>query len=520
MRIRSAVAALLAWAAAVAAAPARPAGELFVEGESCADHNFTTIGRDKAFEPCYGSAILQLQTTAPAPAGGYHATWRPSVPAAGWYEVLLAATRPEATANGLSPYSVAVGDCRPRDLAGCAVTDRYGPGDIFGWVSAGRYQLPAGPAPITVRCDKRRSSDQAYLCYVDALCLRRVPPPTSTASWLAAGELTAELTLARPALLPQLAVLCDGDFSATLNGELAAQGSGAARWTLVDVRERLKVGRNTLRIVASGPVLVKLAELRAGQLAAPLLASGPGWRAADGPAQVLGPETMAPYGDCEVMPMVLARVGRTSIPFKVGNLSVDLIMAEARGTKRPEPGPQPQFDAWRDQAGISVVEDYQCWLPLEPERDKYRWEFYENNAAELEKRGMKYAVYPWLHFAPAWARQSELWDPLVNLADGKTTFAPSIWSPKTEALFDRYYRALHERMGDRVKEIYVSMVTDYGEVGYPIGMADWVVPAPYKGPGWWCGDDHARADFGAKMLAMAGGLDRLNARWEIGRAHV
>ncbi|MBI5831304.1 MAG: beta-galactosidase, partial [Armatimonadetes bacterium] len=498
---------------AALAAPPPPAGDVFLEGESSADHNFTTVGRDPAFAPCYGSAILQLQTTNPAPAGGYHATWRPTVAQAGWYEVLLAATRPEAAAAGLSPFSVQVGECRPRDLAGYAVTQRYGPGEIFGWVSAGRYQLPAGATAITVRCDTRRASDQAYLCYVDALALRRVDAPVATASWLAGGELSAAFGLTRRPVLPQLAVLCDGAFTARLNGQQVASGSGTARWTIADVRERLVVGRNTLSVSAAGPVLVKLAEFRGGQPSNLLLASGAAWRAGDGPAKVLGPETMAPYGDCGGLPMVTARVGRTTIPFKVGNLSVDLLMAEARGQKRPEPGPQTQFDAWHEQAGISVVEDYQCWLPLEPVRDQYRWEFYENNAAELEKRGMKYAIYPWLHFAPAWARESELWEPLVNLADGKTTFAPSIWSPKTEALFDRYYRALHARMGDRVKEIYVAMVTDYGEVGYPIGMADWVVPAPYKGPGWWCGDAMARADFARKMTAQAGDLARLNQRW-------
>ena len=149
----------------------------------------------------------------------------------------------------------------------------------------------------------------------------------------------------------------------------------------------------------------------------------------------------------------------------------------------------------------------------EPERDHWRWEFYDRNCAELEARGMNYAVYPWLHFAPHWAMESELWEPLVSLKNGKTTYAPSIWSPRTMALFDRFYGALRKHFGTRVREVFIGMIADYGEVGYPIGMADWVVPAPYHGADYWCGDPLARADFRRVMLARYGSLVKVNAAW-------
>jgi hypothetical protein len=494
-------------AAVACAAPPAPLAEVFVEGETCRDHDFTVVGREAAFAPCYSGAILQLQTTKAAPPGGYHATWRVNVPAAGWWEVLVAATRPEASGQMLSPWSIQVGECRPRDLAGAAVTQRYGPNGIFGWVAAGRYRLSAGEAALTIRCDRRRVDDQAYLCYVDALALRRIAEPAAQALWLAPGDHRASFELARLPLQPRLWVVCDGRCEATVNGVAVGRGEGTGRWTSVALAGRLRRGTNALRVVADGPVLVRLTELHAGGQRT-LLASGRGLA-----GRVLGPDTMAPYGDWGELPMAELTVGSTPIPFKTGNLSVDLLMAVARGKPRPEPKPHPEFDDWLRRCNITTVEDYLCWLPLEPERDRWQWEFHERNAAELEARGMRYAVYPWIHFPPAWALASELWEPLRHLGTGQATYAPSIWSPRTLALFDRFYRQMHARLGDRVKEIFVAMVTDYGEIGYPIGMADWVVPAPYKGPGFWCGDERARADFRARMLARYGGLAGLNTRW-------
>ncbi len=93
------------------------------------------------------------------------------------------------------------------------------------------------------------------------------------------------------------------------------------------------------------------------------------------------------------------------------------------------------------------------------------------------------------------------------------TGAPSIWSPATLILFDRFYGALGEHFGDRIREIYVSLVCDYGEVGYPVGMADRIVHSDHVHPGFWCGGDRARVDFREKMVRRYGTLDALNRAW-------
>ena len=509
-------------------APPPPAHDLWLEGESCTDHDFTVIGRDPAFAGCYGAAILQLQTGQEAPAGGYHATYRVRVPEAGWWEIRLATTRTGAV--DLSPFTVEVSGYHPRRVFAWPVEDPYGPGGIFGWLTFGCLELPEGEVAITVRCRERRQSDHAYLVYIDALALRRVAAPAADRFWIAGAadapewRLTGSVALPAAPRHPILAVACAGTGEVRVNGTVVGSASGVDPASLfVLAPGLLRAGVNRLEVVLRPPspeaaVLLWLtgAGERGGR--ALLAASDATWgaSAAGGtlaPVRALGHGRSAPWGDLTVQPRAQTPAGRLPIPVKTGNLSVDLITAAAKGQPPVAPTAHPEFDAYRDLASISSVEDYICWLPLEPERDQFRWEVYERNAAELEARGMGYTVYPWLHFVPPWVLQSEFWEPLRCLDHDETTFAPSLWSPKTTALFDRFYAALHGRLGDRVKGIYVSMICDYGEVGYPIGLADWVVPAPHKHAGYWCGDALARQDFRAKALARYGTLAALNAAW-------
>ena len=507
-------------------APAKPAHDLWIEGETCVDHDFTVIGRDKAFAPCYGSAILQLQTHNEAPTDGYHATFSVEIPEEGYWELLIAATRTDGGGRNLSPYLLQVQGYRDRRIEGFAVRDGYGPGDIFGWLAAGKYKLPEGPAKVTLRCRDRRASDNAYLLYVDALALRRAAAPAAKAQWIAdpgdekAWRLTGRFSLEAIPSLPVLHLVSEGSCRATLNGHVLGTSEGWAAPGGWYVGQYLRRGDNELRLDGRPSegrgVLARLLAGPPGHQA--LIAATDGaWRAqtpdGDEAVRVLGSCFDAPWGDMTVQPSVKIPVGATNIPIKTGNLSVDLIQAAARGQEPPAPRPRPEFDDYRDIGSIRTVEDYICWLALEPERGRLQWEFYERNCRELEARGIKYAVYPWLHFPPGWAAESELWEPLVSLKTGKTTWAPSIWSPRTLEIFDRFYSALREHFGDRVREVFVSMVCDYGEVGYPVGMADWVVPAEYKGADFWCGDKLARADFRLKMLDKYQGLEQLNAAW-------
>lgn len=508
------------------AAPPRPPHDVWLEGESCSDHDFTVIGRDSAFQTCYGKAILQLQTHQAAPSGGYHATFRPRLPQAGWWEVMLAVTRTGVA--HLSPFSVQVRGYADRRIADLPAHTPYGKGAIFAWTSLGRFELDSDQASITVRCTERRKTEGDYLVYIDAIALRRVPEPRSERRWIAGPQgaegcvFSATFDLAEPVTAPFLSIVSQGTFKAQLNGMLLGTGTGWHAAAHLPLDGKMRTGENLLDIEVEGQercaLLAWLTAAGPRGSRTGLLHTNSTWTVRPGsgplePAHELGGPTIRPWGDMDVQPHLRIPVGKLPIPIKTGNLSVDLIMAVAQGKPRPPPAARPEFDQYREIGGISCVEDYLCWLPLEPETGRHRWEFFERNCAELEERGMKYAVYPWLHFAPKWVTATDLWEPLQCVEHGESTWAPSIWSPKTLAIFDRFYAELRQHFGERVREVFVSMICDYGEIGYPVGMANWVVPSDHVHPGYWCADPLAKTDFRAHSLARHGTLEQLNLAW-------
>ncbi|NOY81190.1 MAG: family 14 glycosylhydrolase [Kiritimatiellaeota bacterium] len=510
-------------------APPKPPHDIWIEGETCTDHNFNTIGRDPAFKSCYESAILQLQTQTRRPPGGYHATYRPVLPEPGWWEVRLATTRPDSLR--LCAYHVQITGYRSRRLDGIPVQSPYGPGGIFGWVTAGVFQLPKGEVEITLRCDERRRSENDYLLYIDALALRRVPPPADgPRAWIAGPLEQAAWVFERtfPATSKSrqalVSVLCDGRARVFLNGRTLGTATGvdaAARFLVPSGLLRAAVNRLRLDIAPGKPggvlAWVDAADENGGRRL--LCFTGDGqWRVLDVAGRSarprrLGGMHMAPYGDMTVQPPPRFPLAGMRIPIKTGNLSVGLITAAARGQRLPEPRSHPEFETWKTFGGVSSVEDYICWLPLEPERGAWNWATYDENCRELRKRHMGYSVYPWLHFAPKWALASEFWAPLLCLRHGKSTWAPSVWSPQTLALFDRFYAELRDHFGDRISAVYVSMVADFGEIGYPIGMTRKLVPTDHIHPGFWCGDPDARADFRRFALEKYGSLKGVNDAW-------
>ncbi len=513
----------------VRAAPPKPPHDIWIEGEACTDHDFNTVGRDPAFSACYGRAILQLQTTKPCPPGGYHATYRPVLPDAGWWEVWLATTRPDHLR--LCAYHVQISGYRSRRFDGIPVQSPYGPGGIFGWVKAGVFRLPKGAIEITLRCNERRSSENDYLLYIDALALRRVPPPADGPySWIAGpierGTWSFERVFSAAPESRQVlvSVLCDGRARVSLNGRGLGTASGVDAPRRFSVpAELLRGAGNRLRLEVSpgkpGAVMAWVGAAGERRRRRALCFTGDGqWKMRDAGGRAVRPRRlggmrMAPYGDMTVQPPPRFPLTGMRIPIKTGNLSVGLITAAARGQPLPKPRPHPEFDTWKTFGGVSSVEDYICWLPLEPERGRWNWAYYDENCRELRKRGMGYTVYPWLHFVPKWVLDSEFWEPLLCLRHGKSTWAPSIWSPKTSALFDRFYAELRKRFGDRISAVYVSMVCDFGEVGYPVGMTRKLVPTDHIHPGFWCGDPDARADFRRFAVEKYGTLERVNAAW-------
>ena len=219
-------------------------------------------------------------------------------------------------------------------------------------------------------------------------------------------------------------------------------------------------------------------------------------------------------------PLLLAAVVATAEPalekpdLLTGNLSVGYLCWMIGGCKGAEPKSCSVEElAKLRSAGVNGFEDYITFCALEPERNRPDWHYYLRNCELVRAAGMRYGVYPWLHFAPKWFVDSPDHVPYVCLEHGQATYSTSIWAPGTLAIYDRFYAQLRREFGDKVQDIHAGMPADYGEVGFPVGMSAWVVPQEHKHTGFWCGDRYARADFREQTRKCYHTLDTLNRAW-------
>ncbi|MEW6741578.1 MAG: hypothetical protein AB1486_02370 [Planctomycetota bacterium] len=205
------------------------------------------------------------------------------------------------------------------------------------------------------------------------------------------------------------------------------------------------------------------------------------------------------------------------VELRSGNLGVDLLMAVARGEPIPPLAARVDRLDYLASLGCRSVEDYVGWWPLEPEPGRVDALPYREHAREAQRRGMRYAVYPWVHAVPPWALEERAFVPFRCVEHDRPTYAPSIWSPFTRWAYRRVYSILRRELGTWLSALYLAGPADYGEVGYPTGMADWVVPYPeglqHGHEGFWCGDDHARRDFVRFLLRRYATRAEIEEAW-------
>lgn len=204
----------------------------------------------------------------------------------------------------------------------------------------------------------------------------------------------------------------------------------------------------------------------------------------------------------------------TPIRFYSGNLSVGWFM-QYWGTGQPgNTGAidRPMIDLLH-RCGCTAMCDYLAWCHIQEEPGRWDWSFYRENARKLHAAGIQYNTFAWLHFPPKWFMESDDWVPYRCLEHGTELKQLSLWAPFTLRLYDEFYRRLAADLGETVDFIRLAMPSEYGEIGYPIGMTNWLVPQDHVHGGYWCGDDFALRDFRAKMQARFNSLDALNARW-------
>jgi hypothetical protein len=99
------------------------------------------------------------------------------------------------------------------------------------------------------------------------------------------------------------------------------------------------------------------------------------------------------------------------------------------------------------------------------------------------------------------------------LQHNQATGTPSIWAPETLAAFSRFYQKLSEKFPTGIDMISIGLVGCYSEGGYPLGVAQWVVPTGHKHTDFWVGDEHARKDFANHLREKYGNIAALNEAW-------
>ncbi len=198
------------------------------------------------------------------------------------------------------------------------------------------------------------------------------------------------------------------------------------------------------------------------------------------------------------------------IRFYTGNLSVGQFQ-EYWGTGKPSAGDfaTPEFCDQMKGVGVSAVCDYIGLCLVEKDCNEWDWSIYDKNERVLHENGLRYNVFCWLHFPPKWLPYT----PYKCVEHNQPVKQMSLWAPQTLNAYDRFYRELAAHFGDKIDFIRLATPSEYGEIGYPNGMTNWLVKQEHVHPGYWCNDYYAREDFRARMAKRYGDIKALNKAW-------
>lgn len=207
-------------------------------------------------------------------------------------------------------------------------------------------------------------------------------------------------------------------------------------------------------------------------------------------------------------------IGQTIIPFYSGNLSVDHFM-HYWGTRKDPGAPPvtPAVIAQLKRISCFAMCDYPSWSLLEQEPGIWDFSLFRQNAERLDAAGIRYVPFCWLHFTPKWFMDRPEFVPYRCLEHDRPLTQLSLWAPATRRIYEEYYSRLSREMGDRVAFIRLAMPSEYGEVGYPIGMTNWLVPQQHVHAGFWCGDAEARKAFRTWAVGRYKSVRKLNEAW-------
>jgi len=171
--------------------------------------------------------------------------------------------------------------------------------------------------------------------------------------------------------------------------------------------------------------------------------------------------------------------------------------------------------------GVTAFEPYVKWMLMEPEKGVWDPSFYDAELALFKEHGLKWV--PFLIAGPAyatppWFKESDESVFAVDLATGDVSRDQSIWNPhlkpRVRAWLQRFFDHYDH---DQIQAALLGVSGVFGESIYTAGGNVWTQIWDGKYPqhlGWWCGDEHAEADFRRKMQKKYGKIGRLNRAWD------
>ncbi|MBR4749583.1 MAG: family 14 glycosylhydrolase [Abditibacteriota bacterium] len=181
----------------------------------------------------------------------------------------------------------------------------------------------------------------------------------------------------------------------------------------------------------------------------------------------------------------------------------------------------PSTEAMHRSFGATSLESYVTWELCEPEaRDRWEWDNWDRQVANLQERGLKLTPFLILgpaYSVPAWFRETEDHAGCVCLEHGAESKIESLWNPRLMPWVDRFLSAFAARYNDpaKLETVLLGIQGDYGEAIYPVtGGWTQIIPGEYHSHnGFWCGDPYALADYRAWLRERFGSPQVLDRRW-------
>ncbi|MHB1459005.1 MAG: hypothetical protein ACYC0V_19010 [Armatimonadota bacterium] len=74
------------------------------------------------------------------------------------------------------------------------------------------------------------------------------------------------------------------------------------------------------------------------------------------------------------------------------------------------------------------------------------------------------------HFAPKWFMNTPDYVPYRCTEHDKPIQMTSLWAPGTLKIYDKFYKELSDHYSNKLAFISLSTPSEFGEIGYPLGM--------------------------------------------------